>query len=417
MNTNFKKLAIAAATTAAMAGSMSAQAIITGIPGEANLIPLFYFCDNNISSSCTDALGGSKNTVVRITVPRSVGGDTTISFVTPNQTPQTVESVANKALDTVVTTIGGAVLNSTLDSSNLHWFFLDEQSRHRVNGVIPVSADYLTHIDAQDLLGSAYNNFSGYLVLTTQTASLGTKAADFAFAADAFLTVATPVTVPSALSIPVLPMSDGVDTTTYPTLTNNVIEKQNSATPLTFPVVSPLVTGTRTGVVGGNPIRVLDLPLAERGDFDNIIVFWNDRNGAVTQALAYDDIELNCSTNVTIPQQLNIFRSTDTDTRNTALGTIAMVDNYAASGAVTGFTTPNLPLCNNGINADDEGFVKLFITAPAAPTGATGAYASAVSFTLPVFAGEAEPAPYVPDAEDAQNGTLNATDAGTFASR
>ena len=413
MNTNFKKLAIAAATTAAMAGSMSAQAIITGIPGEANLIPLFYFCDTTISNTCNDALGGSKNTVVRVTVPRSVGGDTTISFVTPNQTPQTVESVANKALDTVVTTIAGAVLNSTLESSNLHWFFLDEQSRHRVNGLVPVSADYLTHIDAQDLLGNAYNNFSGYLVLTTQSASLGTKAADFAFAADAFLTVAGPITVPSALSIPVLAMSDGVDTTTYPTLTNNVIEKQNPATPLTFPVVSPLVTGTRTGVVGGNPLRVLDLPLAERGDFDNIVVFWNDRNGAVTQALAFDNIELNCSTNVTLPQQLNIFRARNVD--GATLGSIALVDNYAASGAVTGFSTPNLPLCNNGINADEEGFVKLFITAPAAPTGATGAYASAVSFTLPVFAGEI----VTPneDAEDAPNGSLNATDVGTFATR
>ena len=44
MKTNFKKLAILAGTTAAMAaGSMSAQAVITSVPAPAQLIPLFYY--------------------------------------------------------------------------------------------------------------------------------------------------------------------------------------------------------------------------------------------------------------------------------------------------------------------------------------------------------------------------------------
>ena len=412
MKTTFNKLALAIGATAAAAASMNAQAIITSIPGEANLVPVFYY------STASDAFGaGLKDTVVKLTTPRSVGGDTVISFFTPNLTPATVESAANPVLSTTIAAYIGGVAINVLPTSQVHWFFLDEQSNHVVNGTIPVSADDVTIIDALGLLDGhdptgPYNGRVGYLVLTTQTASNGTAKADFAFAADAYISVSGATTVPSAITIPTLPMSDGVDTTTYPTTTNNVIEKLTTSSSTLFPIASPLYSGTRTGVVGGNPIRVLDIPLSDRGDNDSVIVFWNDRNGLTTQALAYDDIEQNCSTNLTLPQQLNIFRH-----GNHAAGSIALVDNYVRSGAKTSSPafSPVLPLCSAGLDREDfdseltEGFVKLFITAPTAPTGATGAYASAVSFTIPVSSPE--------DIDDAPEATLNAIDVGTFATR
>ena len=424
MKTTFNKLALAIGATAAVAASMNAQAIITSIPGEANLVPVFYY------ATASDAFGaGLKNTVVKLTTPRSVGGDTVISFFTPNLTPATVESASNPVLSSTISAYGGGVVANVLASSQVHWFFLDEQSNHVVNGTIPVSADDVTIIDAFGLLADHnpadifYNGKVGYLVLTTQTASNGTAKADFAFAADAYISVnslttpgapffTAPTSVPAAITIPTLPMSDGVDTTTYPTTTNNVIEKLTTSSSTLFPIASPLYSGTRTGVVGGQPIRVLDIPLSERGDNDNVIVFWNDRNGLTTQALAFDNIEQNCSTNLTLPQQLNIFRS-----GTNVAGGIALVDNYVKSGAKTASPafSPVLPLCSAGLDTSDgeltEGFVKLFITAPTAPTGATGAYASAVAFTIPVV-------PVVQDdQDDAPQATLNAIDVGTFASR
>ena len=409
MKTTFNKLALAIGATAAVAASMNAQAIITSIPGEANLVPVFYY------ATASDAFGnGLKNTVVKLTTPRSVGGDTVIGFFTPNLTPATVESAPNLALGTDYT-------------NSVHWFFLNEQSNHLVDGTIPVSADDVYIIDALGLLDShqpgAFDGKVGYLILTTQAASTGYAKADFAFAADAYISVnntplsgvtpfSAPSTVPAAITIPTLPMADGVDTTTYPTTTNNVIEKITSTSTL-FPIASPLYSGTRTGVVGGQPLRVLDIPLSDRGDNDNVIVFWNDRNGIVTQALVYDDQELNCSSNLTLPQQLNIFRNSSAQTVG---GTIALVDNYAKSGATSSFS-PVLPLCSSGLTLENgelgDGFVKLFLTSPTAPTGATGAYASAVAFTIPVV-GYDDTAGWN---DDAPIPTLNAVDAGTFANR
>lgn len=407
MKTTFNKLALAIGATAAAAASMNAQAIITSIPGEANLVPVFYY------STTSDAFGsGTKNTVVKITTPRSVGGDTVISFFTPNQTPATVESASNPVLSSTVPAYPSGLGATVLPTSQVHWFFLDEQSNHVVNGTIPVSADDVTITDAITLLGAGFNNRVGYLVLTTQTASNGTAKADFAFAADAYISVGSATGVPSAVTIPTLPMSDGVDTTTYPTTTNNVIEKLTTSSSTLFPIVSPLYSGTRTGVVGGQPLRVLDIPLEARATYDNVIVFWNDRNGLTTQALAYDNVEQNCSTNLTLPQQLNIFRnSSGAGISGTG---IALVDNYVKSGAKTSSPafSPVLPLCSAGLalaNGDvTEGFVKLFITAPTAPTGATGAYASAVAFTIPVLG---------TTVVDNTTPTLNAIDVGTFATR
>lgn len=397
MKTNFKKLALVAGTTAALAGSMSAHAVITGVPGEANLVPLFFF------STTTDAMGGKKDTVVKFTIPRSVGGDTVIDLLTPNVASAQYEGDSNPVLNDVANPVAGL----SKATSRLHWHFLDQQSNHRLNRSIDVSADDVQLINASTTLGNAYDGFAGYLVVTTETASTGTKAADFAFAADAWLTVASATNVPAAVTIPVLPMTDGVDSTTYPTFANNVIEKVGNSTK--FPVASPLLSGIRTGVVGGLPVRTVDIPLADRANYSNVVVFWNDRNGLSSAADELDSEENDCSTTFSLPQQLNIWNVATTNGGDAPA--IALADAYAKSGAVLSVFDPKgagavTNLCQTAAadETSEGGFLKLWLQAPTAPTGATGAYASGFAFTIPVANAGANLQP-----------SQNALDVGTFA--
>jgi hypothetical protein len=419
MKTNFKKLALAAGTTAALVGSLSAHAVITGVPGEANLVPLFFW------SNTEDAFGGDKNTVVKFTIPRSVGGDTVIDLLTPHVVTAEYEGDSNPALNTVVDPASGL----SKSTSRLHWHFLDQQSNHRVNRSFDVSADDVVVINARETLGEPYNGFAGYLVVTTETAATGTRAADFAFAADAWLTVEQKgyqrKNVPSAISIPVLPMTDGVDTTSYPTFSNNVVEKVLGSSK--YPVASPLLSGIRTGVVGGQPIRTVDIPLAARDSYRNVVVFWSDRNGLATQADEIDSNENDCSTSFSLPQQLNIWTVGTTGYNASKLAPIALSDSYAKSNATSVIKDAGgkTGLCQTAKDDTSEGgILKLWIQAPSAPAGAVGPYASGLAFTIPVANNVLEP-----DLDEVMDGhydddhghrghtqpSQNALDVGTFA--
>ena len=112
MKTNFKKLAILAGTTAAMAaGSMSAHAVITAVPAPAQLIPLFYY--NNYLAANAVA------TTVRVTVPKSVGADTVINLL---GAPIASSTTWNSTFAGVTTT------------SKIHYYVMNANSKEVYDG-------------------------------------------------------------------------------------------------------------------------------------------------------------------------------------------------------------------------------------------------------------------------------------------
>jgi hypothetical protein len=273
------------------------------------------------------------------------------------------------------------------------------------------------------------SNVAGYLVLANESARNG-GAPLFGFAADAWVT--TPgAGMPSAVNIPVLGMADGVDTTTYPTPTNQVIENQQFTFGQLYPVASPLTAGIRYGVVGPNVpssiIKVVEAPLADRAQFNNQVFFWYDRNAeAANGDMARDPVvsveeldqdENPCSTDLSLPYQLNMVYvptnvighlpgTPDGSPLPARLMPTALVDAYASTGLrtpgsawwpnnrqwmeINGRTVGYEPLCQSNSR---DGFMKLYQNgAYGLPVGAApGAYAAMVQFTLPQLAFAIDP--------------------------
>jgi len=397
MATNFMKTALKAAVVAGLgASSFGAQAALQAVPGEAQLVPLVFH--NVQSRNYTPAAWDTWDTAIRIEVPNSLGKDTVIQITAANSTPTSkpaVESIGQPA------TKDGIV--------KLHWYFLDMSSNHVIDGTVGLTLD-----DEGLWLASNYipGNTTGYVVIVNDSAVNGGPATD-AFFADAFLVndgagdAGEVDALPATVSIPTYAMDDGVDTTTYPTPFNNVIESQQFTTAPKFPVASPIHSGIRTGASAfqGN-IRLFDLALADRGLFDNILVVWNDRNGMTQQAVEFNDDEQSCSTTISLPQQLNIvyvpagypgansnsyFRYRHNNTLSGSSTGIAFVDSYKTSGANKDYTPVNF-LCqtyaSSGRHGLDSGFLKIYaneVPQKEAPTVNNGAYAAAAAFTIPVF--------------------------------
>lgn len=392
MATNFMKTSLQAAVVAGLAaGSFGAQAALQSVPGEAQLVPMVY---QNLSS-----VGPTVeywDTVVRVEMPNSLGKDTVIQITAPQTTPTSTPSI--ESIGQATTPRAGA---ANVGEVKLHWYFLDESSNHVINGNFAPTLDDLWTWDAAANIPA---NKTGYLVIVNESATNGGKAND-AFFADAILLHRNAAfdRVARATSIPTYAMADGVDVTTYPTPSNNVIESQLFTTAPKFPVASPIHSGIRTGAAGiANNIRLFDMALADREYFDNLLVVWNDRNGLTQTAVEFDEDEHGCSTTINLPQQLNIlyvpsFNHINAQATPTIPARLAFVDNYSTSGAATGFN-PYTALCqniaensedhtNDGLY-DDSGFLKIYVNEipqTAAPLVTYGAYASLAAFTLPVW--------------------------------
>jgi hypothetical protein len=281
-----------------------------------------------------------------------------------------------------------------------------------INGDFPVTPDDVQMITARSLLQGKFEGQAGYLVLQTKTSfTQPMKGADFAFAADAWLT--TPGTVtPSAVNIPTLPLADGPDVTEYPTTFNNIISRAATGAPTRYPVVSPIISGIRTGAVptmlpSNTEFSVIDLSLANRGPgagadlkfgsaYENILIVWNDRNGINAFAQEFDEDEVNCSTNISLPYQLNIV---NVNTLPGGVGPLAGHDQYAiwnktpfglppgtpGLGSTEGCMTENYAPVPTGGRKSDWGFMRLTLESPVNPdpTSTAGAFSSAVGFTIP----------------------------------
>lgn len=416
MKTNFKKLALAAATTAAVAGSMNASAVIQGVPGEAVLVPLVYFA--------IDASLGQVDTIFRITAPKSIGYDVVSQFTAPN----TVSSAPQASNENV--TQAGLVGGLGNPTSAVHWFFMSNRSVHNQNGSIPVTADDVATFTASDALGgfgSTWDGTPGYFIFTTETASLGTADADFAFFVDAYLSVpggaqGTDANTPAIVPLPSLPMADSLDTAAAPTTANNVVE--NVTYVGNNPVASPIVSGIRTAIGStAYNLRVYDVVLANRNDNDlgTLIVSWNDRNlgsalnsgGSLAGADEFDMSETKCSTSFSLPNQLNLVW-VPSFVGGTAWG---LANTSAVAPAGTSLLSDGMQntLCTNfgsnrtttGANGAGGGFLKLFHQNP---TGATEAATYAFSIPFESLGGAA-------NAYDVYSTSWQSHDRGNFANR
>lgn len=308
MKTNFKKLASSAAVAAALAtGSMSAHAIITGVPGEAFLVPFAVAT----TAAGEDPIYGELDTVVRIVVPASIGRDTVLDFTAPHTSPTNPVAGGAKELPEA----------AALEKGNyIHWTFMDSSSRHLLNGQFPVTADDVAVFDWQEIVeaNAQLSGVSGYLVFQT-LAGFNGEDANFSFFADAYFTTGANGSgwddFWSSVNIPALPLADGADTTAAPTLNNNVVV--GAATLDTH--VSPLVSGIRTSIVDAtNQWSVVDLELANStlqpfGQssqvMGSLLVVWSDRNATNWANLGvdvFDADENRCSASISLPNELNL---------------------------------------------------------------------------------------------------------------
>jgi len=365
MKTNFKKLAILAGTTAAMAaGSMSAHAIITSTPAPAQLVPLFFTSTN-----------GAVDTTVRILTPRAVGSDTVISLLAGSIAPSTSWSTANTSLPAAV-----------------HWTVMSTTSTEVCDGSIAVTADSETYLEASDARFAAcvVSGVPYYLILTNESARLG-GAPTFQFEADAWIeNDSTANGLSTSSFIPVLGMTDSVDTTIYPTPTNNVIE--NYPTVAGGPIASPSQTGIRTSsTTAGLIYRVVDVPVFNSTSHFNTLVAWADRNKttAVTAngltgkyySQSADEITGSLGT-FSFPNQLNIVKLGCVPGTG-YFGCAATGGNANPLGILDSYTNNSVTTLSTA--AGNDGFLKLVIDSVTVPTAATaaGAYSSVILFTIP----------------------------------
>jgi hypothetical protein len=358
MKTNFKKLAVAAGVSTVLAGmSIPAHAIFVGDPGEAALVPFAVHSPGYI------------NTVVKITVPKSVGNDVISNFYTaPNSSPTNGQAPnpklnpGSEAPGAAALTAGTGVTEPNLgfvkSTSYIHWYWMNEQSVHEANASFPVTQDDVAVFDwAAVDAGGTFTNRLGYLVFVTETANSGAKA-DFSFFTDAWLVVGSTASANVKVSIPSLPLSDGADTTAQPTLDNNVVEVDPAAGLVVR--VSPLVSGNRTIWSNGKPnFYVFDLPLANNWvGADTVAVFWNDRNAGYTttfpfnngpwasiNAFRFTNNEVKCSGRVSLPDELNLIYIPHTATAGvapTATGN-AIIDQFLSNFGAIPNPTPYVP--------------------------------------------------------------------------
>jgi hypothetical protein len=329
MKTNFKKLALMAGVSAAMAGgSMSAHAVIQAVPAPAALVPV-------VISGDADGAGPSTSlstTTFRIEVPSSVGLDSIVNlFQGATQVGATIP--ASGVAAGLSTSVSGAASSAT---SRLHWYFMDRDSNEVIDSSFPVSANDVVEFTSNNMPNNtgvnaiSLGNSAGYLVIVNESAHLG-GAPTFAFQADAFIThVSGQTTVVNP--IPVFPLTDTADNqAAAPTLSNNVLEDV-SGVPAGAPygggpIVSPLMSGIRLAAAnaGGAPeswLRVIDFPINGQNSSE-VYAIWSDRNDSlntvngaivVTPATTGAVVSYDCNENpqsggsLSVDQQLEFLR-------------------------------------------------------------------------------------------------------------
>lgn len=268
MKKRFQKLAVATAVTAAMAGlSLPAQAKVTGIAGEALLVPLVIWDDDRPNP------GFDLNTLIEIEVPASIGWEAvantwTAMHSTPTFDPLKGVDNFDKAVWTEVVAGG-----NTTWVNKIHWFVYDKYSQEVANDEFKITPDDVYQINFRDLMGGDGEGVPFYMVFVNEGSYQNpAQGAKFSMFGDAWL-----VNGPNGnmqIQIPVLPMNDGPDTTAYPVFADNVVYPGGG-----FPLVSPFAAGNLMNYANGEfgGVSVFDVPLSTPNDV-TYHVLWRDMN-------------------------------------------------------------------------------------------------------------------------------------------
>jgi hypothetical protein len=313
MKKRFQKLAVATAVTAAMAGlSLPAQAIVTGIAGEALLVPLTIW-DN------TDDL----NTLIEIEVPANIGWEGVANtWMAPNTTPidplTGPDDFKPSAFPEKVVVVDGD--GGSRNLSAIHWFVFNRKSEHVYNDKIAVTPNDVVQVNYKEAVGGDLEGEPTYMVFTTEASyRKPSEGATFAMFGDAWLVNDNGFQV----EIPVLPMSDGPDKTDYPVYDDHVVYKSG------WPDVSPLASGNLLNYADGNfgGAIVFDVPLSTPGSL-TYHVLWRDMNvptvddlllqalygekylnweaGTSVDLMIFDSDEKGCSDSIDLAYELEI---------------------------------------------------------------------------------------------------------------
>jgi hypothetical protein len=310
MNMNTKKRVLAMAVTAAIGGAaLPAYSQVTGVPGEALLVPLVLH-DGDLVANEGD------HTYVQINVPATLGTDLVLNTYTAPHVSR-----------------AGTVVAQSSPDFRIHWELFDPLSNPVQSGECKVSAGdtVLWTTDPMVYPATRCGPTNGlpvgatgfyYLVVQTVNGARG-RVADFAMEATAFIqedSINPVAEFEKLLSVPVFPMVDGRDSGNpleQPQLTQNeVIQNNPNWTSIRSPrQVAPLATGIRmnNGDGFGDVVDVSGAvqgpggaPWLDQGVSLHVLWFDSNNRGRAAYTYVWDDDETYCNMDVPLPRELNI---------------------------------------------------------------------------------------------------------------
>jgi hypothetical protein len=351
MKMHFRKIALATAVSAAMAGmSLPAQAIVTGVAGDALLVPLVVWENTDI-----DQL----NTLIEIEIPSDIGHEDVANIYTaPNTTDPN---------DLVMAYDEAVFQKSSADGFDrpynaIHWFWFNHRSVHQRDLMVPVTPNDIVQINWREASGEDFEGALGYMLIVNEAATTGASA-QFPMFGTAWLVNNQNSEIEA--EIPVLPLADGEDVTTFPVWGNHVIYDGGIPSE-----VSPLASGMLLNYADGKlgDFAVFDMVLADLDEKAYHVIWLDDNRGAQNAVGGYgytvnvdifDSEERECSTTVNLPHELNVICITEEEECPTWSST-GELDRQP--GAIQ--ETEDLPvtaainLCAPGEVGDPDGYVQ-----------------------------------------------------------
>jgi hypothetical protein len=351
MKMHFRKIALATAVSAAMAGmSLPAQAIVTGVAGDALLVPLVVWENTDI-----DQL----NTLIEIEIPSDIGHEDVANIYTaPNTTDPN---------DLVMAYDPAVFQKSSADGFDrpynaIHWFWFNHRSVHQRDLMVPVTPNDIVQINWREASGEDFEGALGYMVIVNEAATTGASA-QFPMFGTAWLVNNQNSEIEA--EIPVLPLADGKDDTTFPVWGNHVIYDGGIPSE-----VSPLASGMLLNYADDKlgDFAVFDMVLADLDEKAYHVIWLDDNRGAQNQVGGYsytvnvdifDSEERECSTTVNLPHELNVICITEDEKCPTWSSTGEL---YMQPGAIQ--ETEDLPvtaainLCAPGEVGNPDGYVQ-----------------------------------------------------------
>jgi hypothetical protein len=327
---NMKKLTVAAAVAAAVGATAPSHAMITGVPGEALLVPLMLEDTSNDGT-------GNTNTYVQLRIPVVLGqeavmnpytaphvtidqpgwgtGETGITQTSPESDWQIHWVAYNHrsgpiASGTCYGSPGDAILWSTDEDLR------DEQEDQNNNVTVPGLGT------PSSICGQGLSSRVGYVVFQTAAGGRGVNA-DFAFEGQAWITDNDIAENTVALmAVPVIPMPDGADPAdpvgASVVLGENevIVDVPHGTQAVNNPIeVSPVTAGSRNNNDDADQADPSHFSAMVQGPWNetyqgySLHVFWFDRNddGRYAYTRLWNEHEDKCDMEVPLPHEVNIW--------------------------------------------------------------------------------------------------------------